>query len=313
MEPSEIEQNVNKIKELLKSEDFDVINTGLELLQELDATEVYEKLLEGCGVNAEGRLVNEKKEISDYLVCTLSSISNGKKAKEIITGIANNHIEIKLHSHHKIKEQLDKLLSISNIHVHLQNFEDYKSLILKGSEPISEEKFTTSKDFIEAFKSEFKKSKYFYVQIKIGSYGYITLENGVGTKWGKDYELEAMSYYDHVEINYTGNLENLLILLTTLDIDGIGGEDYNGNNVGTLLYEIIDKSWIDVEEIGDIKWFSDSIETELSDEEENDVSFNELYLDCYDYDERKNYIERGGLRYIKLFFDNKSITYETPS
>ena len=56
MEPSEIEQNVNKIKELLKSEDFDVVNTGLELLQELDAIEVYEELLEGCGVNEEGEL-----------------------------------------------------------------------------------------------------------------------------------------------------------------------------------------------------------------------------------------------------------------
>jgi hypothetical protein len=32
MEPSEIEQNVNKIKELLKSEDFDVVNTKFFLL-----------------------------------------------------------------------------------------------------------------------------------------------------------------------------------------------------------------------------------------------------------------------------------------
>ena len=83
MEPSEIEQNTNKIKELLKSKDFDVVNTGLELLQELDATEVYEELLEGCGVTEEGKLVNEKKEISDYLVCTLSSLSDGPKAKKI--------------------------------------------------------------------------------------------------------------------------------------------------------------------------------------------------------------------------------------
>jgi hypothetical protein len=150
MEPSEIEQNVNKIKELLVSEDFDVCNTGLELARSLDEPAVYEKLLEGCGVNEEGKLVNEKKEISAYLVCVLSSLSDGKTAKEIITGIANNHIEIKLHSHHKIKEQIDKLLIISNIHIHLQNFEDYKSLILKGSEPISEGEFKTSKDFIAA-------------------------------------------------------------------------------------------------------------------------------------------------------------------
>jgi hypothetical protein len=67
MEPSEIEQNVNKIKELLKSEDFDMVNTGLELFQELDSTEVYEELLEGCGVNKEGKLVNEKK------ICTIST------------------------------------------------------------------------------------------------------------------------------------------------------------------------------------------------------------------------------------------------
>jgi hypothetical protein len=59
-----------------------VVNTGLELLQELDSTEVYEELLEGGGVTEEGKLVNEKKEISDYLVCTLSSLSDGKTAKE---------------------------------------------------------------------------------------------------------------------------------------------------------------------------------------------------------------------------------------
>jgi internalin A len=83
MEPSEIEQNVNKIKELLKSEDFDVVNNGLELLKKIDEPEVYEKLLEGCGVNEEGYLVNEKKELSAYLVCVLSSLSDGPKAKEI--------------------------------------------------------------------------------------------------------------------------------------------------------------------------------------------------------------------------------------
>jgi len=33
---SEIEENVNKIKELLKSEDFEVVNTGLELVISLD-------------------------------------------------------------------------------------------------------------------------------------------------------------------------------------------------------------------------------------------------------------------------------------
>ncbi|MAW83231.1 MAG: hypothetical protein CL832_02120 [Crocinitomicaceae bacterium] len=87
MSPSEIEQNVNKIKELLKSDDFDVVNTGLELVRSLDEEAVYENLLEGCGADKEGKLVNEKKEISDYLVCSLASISNGQKAKEILDNV----------------------------------------------------------------------------------------------------------------------------------------------------------------------------------------------------------------------------------
>ena len=36
MEPAEIEENVNKIKELLKSDDLGVVNTGLELVRSLD-------------------------------------------------------------------------------------------------------------------------------------------------------------------------------------------------------------------------------------------------------------------------------------
>ena len=87
MSPSEIEENVNKIKELLKSDDFDVVNTGLELARSLDEDAVYEKLLEGCGVDKEGKLVNEKKELSDYLVCSLASVSNGPKAKEILDNV----------------------------------------------------------------------------------------------------------------------------------------------------------------------------------------------------------------------------------
>ena len=93
MEPSEIEQNVNKIKELLKSEDFDVVNTGLELLQELDAIEVYEELLEGCGVNEEGELVNENQEISDYMVCFFSSMSDLQTAKLIKTDLTKLDLE----------------------------------------------------------------------------------------------------------------------------------------------------------------------------------------------------------------------------
>ena len=89
LNPSEIEENVNKIKELLKSDDFDVVNTGLELVRSLDEEALYEKLLEGCGVDKKGKLVNEKKEISDYLVCSLASISNGLKAKEILDNVTN--------------------------------------------------------------------------------------------------------------------------------------------------------------------------------------------------------------------------------
>ena len=85
----EIQDNFNKIKELLKSDDFDVANTGLELTRALDEDELYEKLLEGCGADKEGNLLNEKEEISDYLVCYLASISNGRKSKEILDNVTN--------------------------------------------------------------------------------------------------------------------------------------------------------------------------------------------------------------------------------
>ena len=131
MEPSEIEQNVNKIKELLKSEDFDVVNTGLELLRSLDEEAVYEKLLEGCGADKEGKLVNEKKEISDYLVCSLASISNGQKAKKIkenltvlslyernisnVDGLANLTNITRLNLHCESLINLDGLGSLTNL------------------------------------------------------------------------------------------------------------------------------------------------------------------------------------------------------
>ena len=110
MSSSEIEENVNKIKELLKSEDFGVVNTGLELVRSLDEEAVYEKLLEGCSVNEEGKLVNEKKEISDYLVCSLASISNGQKAKEILDNVTN----LDLSSDESINN-VDGLANLTNI------------------------------------------------------------------------------------------------------------------------------------------------------------------------------------------------------
>tara|TARA_B100000768_G_C11226439_1_gene353015 strand:- start:91 stop:960 length:870 start_codon:yes stop_codon:yes gene_type:complete len=112
MEPSQIEQNVNKIKGLLKSEDFDVVNTGLELLKELDENEVYEKLLDGCSVDEEGWLVNEKKEISANLVCFLSSMSNVKIAKEIKANLT--------------KLDLSSSYFGNRIHMHLTNIDVLK-------------------------------------------------------------------------------------------------------------------------------------------------------------------------------------------
>jgi|TARA_B100001094_G_scaffold169885_1_gene164328 hypothetical protein len=110
MSPSEIKENVNKIKELLKSEDFGVVNNGLELARSLDEEAVYEKLLEGCGADKEGRLVNEKKEISDYLVCSLASISYVQKAKEIL----DNVTELDLNSC-KSLTNIDGLANLKNL------------------------------------------------------------------------------------------------------------------------------------------------------------------------------------------------------
>jgi hypothetical protein len=313
MEPTEIDQNVNEIKELLKSEDFDVVNTGLELLKALNENEVYDELLEGCGVNEEGNLVNEKEVISDYLVCVLSSISYGKTAKAIITGIANNHIEIKLHSHHKIKEQIDKLDSISNIHIHLQNFEDYKSLILKGSEPISEEEFKTSKEFIAAAQSLYKKSSYTFVEINIAKSGYACEENITGSKWDKNYEFNAVIWYDvnnYGQAPFLGNLNDLFNLLKECEISDLG----EGNIVDSDYEPLVDTDlsmWSSIEEYSDVKWYSDesrSIEVQLSEEEKKEVDCYELYTEADQVDGTEAYIVKGGLLKIGIYFDNKFIT-----
>ena len=117
MSPLEIEQNVNKIKELLKSEDFEVVNTGLELARSLDEEAVYEKLLEGCGVDKEGKLVNEKKEISDYLVCSLASISNGEKAKEILDNVTKLDLSWRDESITNV-DGLGAMLNVSSLQFH---------------------------------------------------------------------------------------------------------------------------------------------------------------------------------------------------
>ena len=271
MELSEIEQNVNKIKELLKSNDFDEVNKGLDLLKKLDENEVYEKLLEGCGVDELGKLINKNKEISDYLVCVLSSLSNSPNAKEIAIGIQNNHIEIKLHSHHKIKEQIDKLANISNIHIHLQNFEDYKSLILKGSEPISEEEFKTSKEFNAV------------IWYDVNNYG---------------------------QAPFLGNLNDLFNLLKECEISDLG-EGNIVDSVYEPLVDTDLSMWSSIEEYSDVKWYSDesrSIEVQLSEEEKKEVDCYELYTEADQVDGTEAYIVKGGLLKIGIYFDNKFIT-----
>ena len=54
-----IEKYVNKIKDLLKIQDFDIINTGLELARSLDEAKVNGKLLEGCYLDKEGKSINK--------------------------------------------------------------------------------------------------------------------------------------------------------------------------------------------------------------------------------------------------------------
>ena len=312
MEPAEIEQNVNKIKELLKSEDFDVVNTGLELLKSLNENIIYEKLLEGCSVDGEGKLVNEKKEISDYLVCVLSSISNVKTAKEIIIGIEKNHTEIKLHSSNKIKEQIDKLTDINNLHILFQNFENYKSFILKGSEPISEE-FKTSKEFMATAQNLYKNSSYNFVEINIAKSGYACEETIKGSKWDKNYEFNAVIWYDvnnYGQAPFIGNLNDLFNLLKEFEISDLG----EGNIVDSDYEPLVDTDlsmWSSVEEYSDVKWYSDeslSKEVQLSEEEKREVDCYELYNEADQVDGTEAYIVKGGLLKIGIYFDKKMIT-----
>tara|TARA_B100000767_G_C19660479_1_gene490738 strand:- start:79 stop:1032 length:954 start_codon:yes stop_codon:yes gene_type:complete len=313
MESSEIEQNVIKIKDLLKSLDFNIVNTGLELLKVLDENQLYEKLLEGCRVDEKGKLVNEKKEISNYLVCVLSIISHSKTAKEIIIGIQNNHIEIKLHSTSKIKDQIDKLVNITNLHIHLQNYEDYKSLILKGSEPIFEEEFKTSKEFIAAAQSLYKKSSYTFVEINIAKSGYSCEETITGSKWDKNYEFNAVIWHDvdnYGQAPFLGNLNDLFNLLQECEISDLG----EGNIVDSDYEPLVDTDlsmWSSIEEYSDVKWYSDeshSLEVQLSEEEKKEVDCYELYTEADLVEGTESYIVKGGLLKISVYFDNKFIT-----
>ena len=94
MEPSEIEKNVNKIKELLKSEIFDQENLGLELARSLNEPTIYDKLLEGCRLNDNGYLINENEEINDILIVLLvfsADTSKGKLISKKLSHLYLNH------------------------------------------------------------------------------------------------------------------------------------------------------------------------------------------------------------------------------
>ena len=92
MESSEIEQNVNKIKELLKSEDFSKQSAGLHLAKSLNEAAIYEKLLDGCGVDKNGGLIYDYKKLSCYAICALSSQSNVPTAQFIKEKLGVNDI-----------------------------------------------------------------------------------------------------------------------------------------------------------------------------------------------------------------------------
>ena len=94
MESSEVEKNVKKIKELLKSEIFDQENLGLELARSLDEPTIYDKLLEGCRVNDKGYLINENEEINDILIVLLvfsADTSKGNLISKELSHLFLNH------------------------------------------------------------------------------------------------------------------------------------------------------------------------------------------------------------------------------
>lgn len=109
MESSEIEQNVNKIKELLKSEDFSKQSAGLHLAKSLNEAAIYEKLLDGCGVDKNGGLIYDYKKLSCYAICALSSQSNVPTAQFIKEKL--KWLEI----NEGIFENLDGLAKLSNL------------------------------------------------------------------------------------------------------------------------------------------------------------------------------------------------------
>ena len=104
MEPLEIEQNVNKIKELLKSDDFEINNAGIELARTLAEPDVYDKLLDGCGVASLWSL-NVHSDFNNYIVCSLLVAADAPE----LTNLTNLNL-----THCKLKN-LDLLSNFTNL------------------------------------------------------------------------------------------------------------------------------------------------------------------------------------------------------
>ncbi|MEO2144011.1 MAG: hypothetical protein ABGW83_07855 [Flavobacteriaceae bacterium] len=129
MEPLEIDQNVNKIKDLLKSDDFEINNTGLDRALTLAEPAVFEKLLSGCGVDDKGKLINENADFNNYIVCCLLvsanspdlknlsylDLSNCKSLKNVdVLSNLNNLITLNLNYCYNL-ENLDGLANLTNL------------------------------------------------------------------------------------------------------------------------------------------------------------------------------------------------------
>ena len=317
MEPSEIEQNVNKIKELIKNEDLDIVNTGLEFLKKLDEPEVYEKLLEGCGIDEEGKLVNDKKEISDYLVLVISSYKDTFTSKiirnklshldlsynDFITNVNflsdfTNLIEVDLSYWEKpFTIFQNKSSNLSNIDG-LANLDNLKKLNLTGCNLIPKEICHNSKDFIKKVNKHFDISKPLCVEINLHKFGLKQEEFGTGEWNDKYYEFEATSYIHHALVEYTGTLKDLLDLLQKNEISQISSENLT-------QYEIKEKIGFDYE-INKVQWFDDQYnEIKLKEEEEEELYVDDLYSESNDIDGGDTFIEKGGLHYIRLYMINK--------
>jgi hypothetical protein len=324
-----MERNVNKIKELLKSEDFDVNNTGLELAKSLDEPAVFEKLLEGCGVDEEGKLINENKEFSDYLICALSSYADVPTAKRIREKLKNldlsyNHSITSVDCLSKLTNLVELNLSfcssLNNVDAlsYLSNLE-YLNLIGCCSVPIEE--CHSSKDFIEKVNHSYNKTYAAWrdnferydalperegsvsVEIELCRGGYKVVEFGSVTWNDKHYTFQATTLTDQ-QCNYEGTLEELLDLLEKKEINELEGfdicswserEDYSS---GIEIIDLEIDSVCRLDEKGN--------EIALSNDERNELEENvDLYYDADDINVNDTFIITGGVEYIKVYVFNK--------